>query len=297
MATSANIALPQHHEPTLTVGSLPFKSPSVNFTELLPIPTNATQYAQLSSTLVLNPAFITQDFDLLRFDAAAYDQLPRSNLILHPSTNNLDHETEHEEQTVHSPSPAYSNFLISSPYNNPGHHLDLSSPHLTTPSRLFALALTALKPTRTDYATAPYTSALNFDSVLPVLRGLVAKENVQWPEISFYIVIFRSKLKPNIDNDYLYKLDYESQREACESGGLLKYWFGKTDTERRNLATCFWHSREDAWKGGLGPWHVKARAAGHELYESIVFSTHRFTILEGATGFKFEEWKEQGRDG
>jgi hypothetical protein len=36
----------------------------------------------------------------------------------------------------------------------------------------------------------------------------------------------------------LYKLDYESHAEACESGGLLKYWFGKADGERRNLATC-----------------------------------------------------------
>jgi hypothetical protein len=33
-------------------------------------------------------------------------------------------------------------------------------------------------------------------------------------------------------------LDYESHREACESGGLLKYWFGGPSEERRNLATC-----------------------------------------------------------
>jgi hypothetical protein len=31
--------------------------------------------------------------------------------------------------------------------------------------------------------------------------------------------------------------------------------------------------------------------AGRELYESIVFSTHRFTVLDGATEFVFEEWK------
>jgi hypothetical protein len=100
------------------------------------------------------------------------------------------------------------------------------------------MALTALKPARPDYATATYTEALNFDSVLDVLRTLVKSEGAQWRETSFYVVTFRSKLKEGIDIDYLYKLDFESHREACESGGLLKYWFGKTDGERRNLATC-----------------------------------------------------------
>lgn len=56
------------------------------------------------------------------------------------------------------------------------------------------------------------------------------------------------------------------------------------------IETGFWHSREDAQKGGLGPWHAKARKAGKELYESIVFSTHRFTVLDGAEGYRFEDW-------
>ena len=52
----------------------------------------------------------------------------------------------------------------------------------------------------------------------------------------------------------------------------------------------FWHSREDAYRGGLGPWHRKARAAGRELYESIVFSTYRFTVMDRAEAYEFEEW-------
>lgn len=53
-----------------------------------------------------------------------------------------------------------------------------------------------------------------------------------------------------------------------------------------------WRSRDDAHKGGLGPWHKKARAAGGKLYESIRFSTHRFSILEGATAYEFVGWDE-----
>lgn len=238
------------------------------------------------STLVLNPALVTQDFDLFRFEAAAYNQLPCKDSYASSPDSNSDSDSDS------SPSPAYSTNLVSSPYNKPGHYLDLTT--LTTPSRLFALALTALKPTRPDYATASYTASLNFDTVLSVLRDLVSREGVQWKETGFYVVLFRSKLNADVDQEWLYKLDYESHREACESGGLLKYWFGRADLDgdRRNLATCFWHSREDARKGGSGPWHAKARRAGRELYEAIVFEAKRFTVLDGAEGWRVEDWED-----
>jgi hypothetical protein len=53
----------------------------------------------------------------------------------------------------------------------------------------------------------------------------------------------------------------------------------------------FWYSKEDARKGGLGPWHKKARAAAQVLYDSIIFSTHRFTVLDGAVGYQFADWE------
>lgn len=184
------------------------------------------------NTFILNPAFVTQDFDLLRFSAAAHNQLPSSTSGPSTPDSNSDTDSSH--------SPAYSTNLISSPYNNPGHYLSL--PTLPTPSRLFALALTSLKPSRPDYATAPYTASLNFDTVLSVLRDLIQREGHEWKATSFYVVAFRSRLNAGVDQEWLYKLDYESHREACESGGLLKYWFGKADLsengERRNLATC-----------------------------------------------------------
>jgi hypothetical protein len=42
----------------------------------------------------------------------------------------------------------------------------------------------------------------------------------------------------------------------------------------------------------LGPWHRKARAAGRELYEKIVFSSWRLTVEEKAKGYRLEEWVE-----
>jgi hypothetical protein len=201
------------------------KQLSINITSLSTTHSAFPQGLAKSNKLVLNPAFITQDFDLLRFQAAAFDQLPKTN---------IDSPIKEESTQATSSLPAYSNFLISSPYNNPSHYLDLTT--LATPSLLLAKALTALAPNSPDYATAPYTQALNFNRVLQLLQDLSI--GFEYPETQFYVVVFRSKLKEGIDQEWLYKLDYESHREACESGGLLKYWFGKSDEERRNLATC-----------------------------------------------------------
>jgi hypothetical protein len=44
--------------------------------------------------------------------------------------------------------------------------------------------------------------------------------------------------------------------------------------------------------GGLGPWHKKARAAARELYETITFTIRKFAILDGAAGFRIEEWAQ-----
>lgn len=191
---------------------------------LAPISLPPTEPTQENTTLVLSPTLITTEFDLLRFHAAAFDQLPST---LFPTKQNAQPT---------QPEPT-SNLLISSPYNTPSHYLTLT-PHLPPTSTLLALALTALKPSTPTYATTPYDSALNFNHVLSVLRDLVRRNGMNWPETRFYVVVFRSQLKADIDMDYLYKLDSESHAEACASGGLLKYWFGKGDGERRNLATC-----------------------------------------------------------
>lgn len=185
--------------------------------------------ASLSTgTKVLDASLITTEFDLLRFEAAAYGQLQVA-----------EHEhSEYHDHHVRNDKIVFSTLLISSPYNNPGHYLDLTD--LDISNLIFSKALTALKPVRLDYATAPYTEALNFPTVLELIRKFSKDERQEWKEQSFYVVVFRSKLKEGVDNDLLYKLDYESHGEACESGGLLKYWFGKPNEERRNLATCKW---------------------------------------------------------
>jgi len=126
--------------------------------------------------------------------------------------------------------------IVSSPYADLANQLDLRS--LTLPAQLLALALTHLAPLRPDYATASYLSSFNWPEVFEKLRAFCVAAGVQWARQEFYLVIFRSKLRRDADRVRLDELDQHSHREACESGGLLKYWFGSCDAEIRNLATC-----------------------------------------------------------
>ncbi|KEQ73098.1 hypothetical protein M436DRAFT_14715, partial [Aureobasidium namibiae CBS 147.97] len=174
--------------------------------------------------------------------------------------------------------------LVVSPYTSTPHLLDLD--RYDTSSQLFAKALTIFQPTRDDYATAGYTESFNFQEVIEALRSLAKAEGYRWTATDFYVVSFRSQLTPDADPEQLFELDASSHQEAMASGGLLKYWYGVKDQNRRNLATCFWESRQHARDGGRGPWHAKARAAAGVWYESIVFKTYVLTIADDV-----EDWE------
>ncbi|EXJ88545.1 hypothetical protein A1O1_05475 [Capronia coronata CBS 617.96] len=181
-------------------------------------------------------------------------------------------------------------WLTVSPYLERDHQLDLES--IDTPNRLLALALRQLQPATTEYAKVRYDEALDWRNIMSTLRILVATEGYRWTRHSFYVVEFRSKLKQNVDVDLLFKLDKESHVEATKSGGLLKYWYGTPDTERRNLATCLWRSRDDAINGGLGPWHKQARAAIVQMYEEIDVKGLRLTIDDDVSSWSFGPYSE-----
>lgn len=139
-------------------------------------------------------------------------------------------------QTAYGTDQKLASWLTVSPYLEPEHLLDLNS--LDTPNRLLALALTELEPATADYATVKYEDAIDWSGLMLALKALVAREQYKWTRHEFYVVEFRSKLKKNIDVERLFQLDKQSHVEATQSGGLLKYWYGIPDVNRRNLATC-----------------------------------------------------------
>jgi len=161
----------------------------------------------------------------------------RSNHHSHPDTSELLDTRSQNDGSV-TAGNKLSEWLTVSPYHEPEHLLDLRS--LDTQNRLLALALTSLEPGSAsgEYAIIKYEQAFDWTKVMARLKSLAESEGIRWRRQEFYVVEFRSKLLEKIDNDLLFKLDRESHREATHSGGLLKYWFGTPDAERRNLATC-----------------------------------------------------------
>lgn len=154
------------------------------------------------------------------------------------STTELDHQssTPPNEWVVHKEHHSSYPWLIVSPYLEREHQLDLRT--VDPPYRLLALALTKLEKACNDYATVKYEDAFEWSSLMMTLKDLAGRESYQWRRQKFYVVEFRSKLKKDIDNELLFKLDKKSHEEATACGGLLKYWYGEPDSERRNLATC-----------------------------------------------------------
>lgn len=199
-----NVALP-----------IPIYVPSAK--QAAPLPQREAQQSPLH-----HHSLITTDSNALQFHAAASLQLKSGRF--------------QEIFTQSSPSNEGGDLLITSPYNAPPHLLDLST--VDTANQLFAKALTIFQPIRDDYAAAPYLDSFNWSAVIEFLRHLAEEEGYRWTRQSFYVVAFRSRLFDDVDRDRLSDLDAHSHREASQSGGLLKYWFGSKDGENRNLATC-----------------------------------------------------------
>ena len=191
--------------------------------------------AQLSSVqLTTHVAAKDDQLEIVRGVASCAIQpsRPKSRPFIRRRSSELDTNSTSISRTL-EPRGTH---LISSPYSDFANQLDLRT--LDVPLLFFAFALAVLEPVRLDYATAPYLECFNWPTVFAHLRSFCAQSGLQWERRELYVVIFRSRLKQNIDRGRLGQLDQESHREACESGGLLKYWFGSCDAEQRNLATC-----------------------------------------------------------
>lgn len=169
-----------------------------------------------TSTSLLHHDLVTKNSEALQFRAAATLQLR--------SGSRSDDIVKLDDR------------LISSPYNEAPHLLDLKT--LDTPARLLAKALTVLKPIRDDYATAPYAESFNWQEVVDLLPQFPDADGYTWQRQELYVVVFRSRLRPGANVQLLQVLDIHSHREANASGGLLKYWFGNRNENNENLATC-----------------------------------------------------------
>lgn len=125
------------------------------------------------------------------------------------------HTSDNENTAISS-----SRYLVVSPYTEQEHLLDLDT--LDAENQILAEALVVMKPMRKDYATASYLDSFNWEEVMRRARELTVARGHDFKETSWYIVAFRSQIKPTTEYPDLGVLDKAAHAEATASGGFLK---------------------------------------------------------------------------
>lgn len=126
-------------------------------------------------------------------------------------------DSEHSSSSVTSSSSRY---LVVSPYTEQDHLLDLDT--LDVENQILAEALVVMKPARQDYATGSYLESFNWEEVMQRAHQLTEERKHDFKETSWYIVAFRSQIKPTTEYPDLGVLDKAAHAEATASGGFLK---------------------------------------------------------------------------
>jgi hypothetical protein len=130
--------------------------------------------------------------------------------------------------------------------------------------------LDGIHPIREDYAVAPIIDSFNWSECL------ASVEDAQW-----YLVAFRSIRARDADDTVLYALDALAHDEAIAHTGLLHYFGGELDAERRCLSFCLWEDRVRAAEAADLPRHRDAIEAAVRMYDSYVLERYRVTARGG----------------
>jgi hypothetical protein len=132
-----------------------------------------------------------------------------------------------------------------------------------------------LRPIREDYAIAPILESFNWAECLASLDG------ADW-----YLVAFRSVRNQHADDRLLYELDARAHEEAMSHTGLVHYFGGELDAERRCLSFCVWEDRERAATAAALPKHRDAIGAAVTMYDSYVLERYRITTSGGTVAIE-----------
>lgn len=128
-----------------------------------------------------------------------------------------------------------------------------------------------LVPLRSDYAVLPIEQSFGW------AECLASVERGEW-----YVVAFRSVRRLDSDDAALEEFDRRAFAEASRHPGLLCYFVGELDDERRCLSMCVWEDRGRAGEAATLPDHTAAIAIAGATYTSYVLERYRLTKRDGS---------------
>ena len=136
-----------------------------------------------------------------------------------------------------------------------------------------------LEPSCPDYARLPVAAAFTWDACTS------ERDAGEW-----YLVAFRSRLRPGADCDRLHAYDDRAHEEAARSPGFVHYFKGPVTDLGDCLSFCVWTSRAEARAASGGPAHREAIGIAHGTYERYTLEFIRLTKRLGASTFEFEPY-------
>ena len=122
-------------------------------------------------------------------------------------------------------------------------------------------ALGDLVPTTETYARLPVADAFNWADCSPAI------EPGDW-----YLVAFRSTVRPDADLERLREYDDWAHAEASGTPGFVHYYKGPLASDGSCLSFCLWNSRAEA--------RAAARLPGHQEAVSLIAETYAEYMLE-----------------
>ena len=136
-----------------------------------------------------------------------------------------------------------------------------------------------LAPVADHYASLPVGEAFDWESVA---RGMAPGE--------WYMVAFRSILRPDADLALLTEYDERAHQEAAGSAGFIHYYKGPLAADRSCLSFCFWDSRAEARAAAGRPAHRDAVALIIDMYDAYLLEFIRVRKQDAAASLEFEPY-------
>jgi hypothetical protein len=108
------------------------------------------------------------------------------------------------------------------------------------------------------------------------------------PRGAWYMVAFRSRRLPDVDEAQLAAYDDWAHAEAMDAPGFVHYFKGPTVEGGRCMSFCLWDSRAEARAAAGRPAHGRAIALTHLAYSEYTLEFHRVRRVD--QGFAFEPY-------
>lgn len=147
-------------------------------------------------------------------------------------------------------------------------------------------ALAGLVPLSGEYAQRPVADAFDWGACAPAIQP------GEW-----YLVAFRSTIRPDADLERLRAYDDWAHAEASAAPGFVHYFKGPLAADGSCLSFCLWNSRAEARAAAGRPAHRDAVTLVSDVYSTYTLEFIRLRRTDAGGPLVFEAYDAVERPG